>query len=105
MRSSLPTSSRITPIPSKAAGPRLPFPDRAFDVVLTVDTLEHVPPALRHEFIGELVRVADSYVVITGPFASSVNLEAEQLLREYLLEMLGMRYPFLLEHVSWYGQS
>ena len=38
--------------------PELPFPDDAFDTVLCLDVLEHVPPAERAPFVRELARVA-----------------------------------------------
>ena len=45
----------------------LPFPDRAFDYVVCVDTLEHLDRGDRPRAIAELIRVAGSRVIISGP--------------------------------------
>ncbi len=46
-------------------GYSLPFPDKKFDVVTTVDVLEHVEDF--HRFIDELLRVAKRAVLISTP--------------------------------------
>ena len=48
----------------------LPFADNFFDVVISVDTIEHLPAEQRATFIGELSRVAAQAVVITCPLQS-----------------------------------
>ena len=45
----------------------LPFADRAFDDVICVDTLEHLDRGDRPRAIVELLRVAGSRVIISGP--------------------------------------
>lgn len=46
-------------------GDRLPFEDDSFDVVTSVDVIEHVPDY--HAFLRELVRVARRAVVVSTP--------------------------------------
>src|SRR5690606_14283313 len=43
--------------------------DASYDVVVTVDALEHIPPELREGFLGQLIRVSKQGVVIAAPFA------------------------------------
>lgn len=50
-----------------ADGCHLPFTDGAFDVVVSVDCLEHVPPERRSEYLRELDRVARKRVVLHFP--------------------------------------
>jgi SAM-dependent methyltransferase len=47
----------------------LPFPDRAFEVVLCAETLEHLDPADLPRAAAELRRVAARSLVITVPYA------------------------------------
>lgn len=41
-------------------GDKLPFPDKTFDVVVTICVLHHVPPSMRFQFVTELARVVRS---------------------------------------------
>jgi SAM-dependent methyltransferase len=45
----------------------LPFADRAFDLVVTTEVLEHLPPELFASALNELQRVARRYILITVP--------------------------------------
>jgi SAM-dependent methyltransferase len=45
----------------------LPFPDQCFDIVISTDTLEHLPDRQRIEAVNEMVRVARRYVLIVVP--------------------------------------
>lgn len=84
----------------QSSGAALPFADQAFDVVLTVDTLEHIPPADREAFLAEMVRVAKHFVLITGPFSSPINNEAERLLDDYIYTTTGQHHYYLAEHLK-----
>ena len=48
-----------------ADGGKLPFHDRAFSTVACHDVLEHVSNPV--EFIGEMARVTENYILIAGP--------------------------------------
>ncbi len=99
---------RVTPInlePTPGArllgnGARLPFADRRFDLVITVDTLEHVPQVQRAAFLSELLRVAACGIIVTGPFASSLNEAAEKILLDYITLVQGHQHRFLSEHAE-----
>jgi hypothetical protein len=80
------------------SGTALPFADRAFDVVTACDTLEHVPTELRDAFVREACRVSRGWVVLAGPYGSERVVEAEGLLRSFLLEKLGTEHRYLDEH-------
>jgi hypothetical protein len=84
----------------QGSGAALPFADQSFDVVMAVDTLEHIPPEKRTAFVRELTRVAAKYVLVTGPFASPLNVEAEQILDTYILRTSGLRHYYLAEHLT-----
>ena len=48
----------------KGKAEKLPFPDKAFDVAISVDVLEHLPPQNRAPAVSELFRVATKAVII-----------------------------------------
>src|SRR3954466_9827761 len=48
----------------RADGSALPFQDQSFDLVVSLDSLEHVPVERREAYVAELLRVARSYVLL-----------------------------------------
>lgn len=52
-----------------AASSELPFRDRAFDLVMACEVIEHLPDAVLRRTLGEMARVARKYVLITVPNA------------------------------------
>jgi hypothetical protein len=75
-----------------APGPDLPFPDAAFDTVLCLDVLEHVPAPERAVFLAELARVAARRLVLACP------TEAAQPLDDLLRARLSPAPGWLDEH-------
>ncbi len=82
-------------------GTRLPFHDRAFDVVTSVDVLEHIAPPARRTFMEEIKRVSKKYVFIAAPLRSESVVEAERLLFETLKASTGREHAFLKEHLEY----
>lgn len=52
---------------AQATGTSLPFADRAFDVVLCSEVIEHLPTSQASQCVDELYRVADRAVVVSTP--------------------------------------
>ncbi len=68
-------------------GSKLPFRNNTYDVVVSIDTLEHVPKRLHKDFIRELKRVARKKVVITGPVTDNKGrYKAREYIDEYELK-------------------
>ena len=82
----------------RASGLALPFLDASFDLVLSLDTLEHVPPDGRARYLSELLRVARGYALVLAPFASPETERAEALLFEYVKVALHTEHAQLREH-------
>jgi hypothetical protein len=82
-----------------ASGLSLPFPPRAFDLVVSCDTLEHIPPGSRDAFVDELLRVACHCLVLIAPFDSESNRQAESILHHYLTAR-GRQLQPLREHLA-----
>ncbi len=81
-----------------ASGEALPF-GRSFDLVVTCDTLEHVPPGARPGFVDELLRVTRHALVLIAPFDGESTRLAERLMREYLASH-EIDQPQLREHAD-----
>lgn len=77
-------------IPASALA--LPFDDRSFDLVASLDVLEHIPPESRRGFLEEIDRVASRFIILGAPFASPRIEKAE----EELSSKLDLH--FLAEH-------
>lgn len=88
----------------------LPFRDASIDLVLLVDTMEHIPPALRDRTIAEACRVARSEVIIAGPMGADARHADDELaafhartgrpVPPWLLEHLEQRAPDLDETIA-----
>ena len=82
----------------QATGLALPFPDESFDLVCSLDTLEHLPGEDRPAFLAELLRVTRDGLYVAFPFDSPINRWAESTLVEYTSAVLNDPVPALLEH-------
>jgi SAM-dependent methyltransferase len=85
----------MTPVVAK--GGTLPFRDGAFDIVISLDTLEHVPAGERARFVADLARVGRRYLVMAAPCGRLAALAERALDGWYAL--LGISTPpWLAEH-------
>lgn len=83
----------------KSDGRNLPFSDGYFDVVISNDVFEHIPPADRGTFLLELIRVSGEYVILNNPHFTAKTASAEKLLYEYLVNVLNHEHDMLGEHI------
>lgn len=98
-------------IPVAGTATHLPFPDDAFDVVLIMDTLEHVPPILRARCVAEAARVARRMLIIGGPMGADARAADDRIaaayarrempLPDWLREHLTERAPDVREVTDW----
>ncbi len=51
----------------RASSDCLPFRDRLFDLVICAETLEHLPPEVYEKTLGEVERIASTYIIVTTP--------------------------------------
>jgi O-antigen biosynthesis protein len=82
----------------KGDGTALRFDDGSFDLVVSADTLEHIPQHARAAFWHELLRVARHGVILLAPFGTDEVEAAEALLFEYIKAELHAEHQQLKEH-------
>ncbi|NJN66744.1 MAG: methyltransferase domain-containing protein [Chloroflexaceae bacterium] len=85
----------------KGDGTALHFEDASFDLVVSADTLEHVPQPDRARFWHELLRVAQHGVLLLAPFRTPAVEIAETILFEYIKQELRTEQQQLKEHTRY----
>ena len=83
-----------------ASDERLPFPDGSFDVVTSLDVLEHLSRERRRSHLEELVRVARSQVLACCPLGTKAHVQAEEELAAWYESVAGSPHRFLQEHLA-----
>lgn len=78
----------------------IPFDDRSFDAVISVDSLEHVPPENREDAVREILRTAHRLAVIAVPSGAGAEAQ-DRFLAERYLQVRGEEYPFFQDHLKY----
>lgn len=85
-------------------GCKLPFKNKAFDAVVSVDTVEHIPKPLRHNFYNELRRVCKKRLIITCPLQSDDGAfqgRTYDIIFQHLYERdHGFKEPNTQQHIA-----
>lgn len=76
------------------------MPDGAFDVVVSTDTLEHVPPKLKDDFVRACVRLAKDVCIIAAPFETPGVHHAETMVNNFNKKLFGVGQDWLEEHFT-----
>lgn len=82
----------------QGTGLGLPFADGSFDVVCSLDVLEHIPDPDRAAFLGEIMRVARHAALLINPIQSLEADVAEETLDEYIRWIMDAQQAQLAEH-------
>ena len=75
-----------------------PLAKNAYDVIVSADTLEHLPQSRRHAFLERLQQGAACAIILIAPVASPANQAAEELLANALHKEFSLTDAFLAEH-------
>jgi len=93
-----PFHPKLTRVIGKAE--KLDFGDQSFDVVISSDMLEHLPPDMREKAIFEMIRVSRLGVVIGVPCGTAAAEHDMELRSEYI-KVNKKEFPFLKEQVEY----
>ena len=93
------SARRMTKV--KSPSKTLPFADHSFDVVISVDTLEHIPPADRLASLSEMLRVTNQRLFLAFPEGPAAAWCDSVLDRYFRLTHKGQPFPYLKEHLDY----
>lgn len=77
----------------------LPFPDKSWDIVVSIDMLEHIPPEFRDRVLREMIRVTRSLLVLAVPVGEAAYKHDIEL-HNYYISKHGQPHRFTREHVE-----
>jgi hypothetical protein len=86
-------------IPVIASGTALPFREGEFETVLCLDSFEHVASKHRSAFVGELLRITRSILIIGAPMGEKGSV-ADKRLHNYYSLMKTKEPLWLEEHIA-----
>jgi ubiquinone/menaquinone biosynthesis C-methylase UbiE len=84
----------------QASACSLPFSDEAWEVVCSIDMLEHIPPTHRATAIREMVRVGRRLVAVAVPAGEAAYRE-DVWTHEYYIRHHETPHRFAKEHVEY----
>lgn len=77
----------------------MPFKDKSFDYVISVDCIEHISPKLRVKAVQEMLRVANKQIYLTFPVGPHSQM-IDKMLDGYFYTKNGEHFTYLTEHVD-----
>lgn len=80
------------------SGNQLSFAKNSFDVVTSIDVLEHIPKPKRTKFIRDLLKVASQKVILSFPIGTKKHIRYEKEMYDYLIKN-KQNVEYLSEHI------
>lgn len=78
---------------------KLPFSQNSYDVVCSIDVLEHIPKNKRGKFINQILEVAKDKVILSFPIGTQKHLKYEKEIQNWL-EAKSFDATYLKEHIK-----
>lgn len=79
-------------------GLHIPFADSSYDVVTSIDVLEHMPKAERVQVVSEMIRVAKHKVILVFPYFCEENVKMEEDILADMKKKNILPKPSISEH-------
>jgi len=79
------------------------LPDGTFDVVVSTDTLEHIPAPIKDAFVQSCVRLSKDVCIMAAPFSTEGVDEAEHYVNDFNKQLFRVGQDWLVEHFE-YGK-
>ncbi len=89
---------RLSQSQVQATAEQLPFAAGAFEVVVSIDMLEHVPPTLRSAVIADMLRVTKRLFIVAMPVGPNAQAQDADVAKLYQ-ERRGQSFKFVEEHI------
>ncbi len=83
----------LDPLTTGGTATAIAASDQSYDLVVSVDALEHVTPEKRYKFVAEMTRVTRKAVFLNYPGAASMKAQ------ELVLKLTGN--PYIAEHIEY----
>ncbi|HUW21968.1 MAG TPA: class I SAM-dependent methyltransferase [Candidatus Bathyarchaeia archaeon] len=88
--------------PVKGRGEKIPLPDNFAEIIVSVDTLEHLPTfRKRTQMIKEMIRVAARLVILAVPTGTKSKQAIEKFGQLFKAKYPNIDYQYLNEHLKY----
>lgn len=94
----LPKPKDVTATYIQADATKADLPDGSYDVVVSTDTLEHIPPKGKDAFVKACARLAKDVCIIAAPFETIGVHKAEHMVNDFNKKLFGVGQDWLEEH-------
>jgi len=84
----------------KASADKLPFKDSSYDIITSVDMMEHLPEKIRKKAVFEMVRVAEQKIYLAFP-RGKMSALIDRFIRRYYKFTHKRELDFLNEHIRY----
>ena len=79
---------------------KIPFKKDSFDIVCSIDVIEHIPGSKRSDFIKKLIDIASKKVILSFPIGTKKHIAYERKMQK-LLTKKEIDIDYLNEHIRY----